>query len=146
MRNLYEILGVSEDATPEELKRAYHRALLEHHPDKKQPGENDRTPQKSVHDIKRAFVTLTDPTKRNDYTERLHSTTRVQDRGEVVDLSEMSCNESDQSLRWTWPCRCGQKEGYVVTEQDLEDNLDLEEVAVQCLGCSLWITVEYQEG
>lgn len=148
MRNFYEILGVAESATPEELKKAYHKALLEHHPDKQQQQANGTivSAQKAVQDIKLAYATLTDDNKRQDYIERLRTATKIQDRGDVVDLGDMTVREGpDQTSEWTWPCRCGEQDGYVVTEQDLEDNLDLEEVAVQCIGCSLWITVQYQE-
>ncbi|TEB27328.1 DnaJ-domain-containing protein [Coprinellus micaceus] len=33
-QSFYEVLGVSEDADAEELKKAYHQKALEHHPDK----------------------------------------------------------------------------------------------------------------
>ena len=33
-KNYYEILGVSEDATQDDLKKAFRKAAVKHHPDR----------------------------------------------------------------------------------------------------------------
>ena len=38
-RDYYEVLGVSRDSSPENLKRSYRKIALENHPDRN-PGDN----------------------------------------------------------------------------------------------------------
>lgn len=60
MMNHYEILGVAEKATAEEIKRAYRRLASQHHPDK--GGDKNR-----FQEIQQAYDTLSDNAKRQQY-------------------------------------------------------------------------------
>jgi len=63
-KTYYEILGVPESATTEEIKRAYRELAMRHHPDKN-PGDtsaNDR-----FREIRQAFEVLVDPARRQKY-------------------------------------------------------------------------------
>ena len=60
MENLYEILGVTENATQDEIKKSYRKLALEHHPDK---GGNEEKFKK----ISVAYDTLGDEQKRRNY-------------------------------------------------------------------------------
>jgi DnaJ family protein A protein 2 len=59
--NYYDILGVSKDASEDEIKRAYRKLALKTHPDKN--GGDDTMFKK----INLAYETLSDQNKRNDY-------------------------------------------------------------------------------
>lgn len=56
----YSILGVNKNATQEEIKKAYKKMVMEHHPDR--GGDNDHFAK-----INQAYETLKDPTKRAEY-------------------------------------------------------------------------------
>ncbi|HWP33970.1 MAG TPA: molecular chaperone DnaJ [Thermodesulfobacteriota bacterium] len=71
-RDYYAVLGVSRDATPEELKRAYRRLALQYHPDKN-PG--DPTAEEKFKEISEAYQVLSDPDKRRQYDQFGHAGT-----------------------------------------------------------------------
>ncbi|OQR93297.1 DnaJ subfamily C member 2 protein [Achlya hypogyna] len=63
---MYQQLGLTDvmfDATPEQIKKAYHRVLIEHHPDKTLKDENDP----NYLAVQKAFNTLMDPAKKRAY-------------------------------------------------------------------------------
>lgn len=60
MSNFYETLGVTETATQDEIKKAYRKLALEHHPDK---GGSEDTFKK----ISESYDTLGDENKRRQY-------------------------------------------------------------------------------
>lgn len=63
-RNYYEVLGVSPDATDDEIKRAFRALARQHHPDSNagDPGAAER-----FKEIGRAYETLRDPERRRRY-------------------------------------------------------------------------------
>jgi len=61
MKSHYETLGVSNDASQDEIKKAYRKLANQYHPDK---AEGD---QATFKDISVAYDTLSDPQKRQEY-------------------------------------------------------------------------------
>jgi molecular chaperone DnaJ len=60
----YEVLGVSRDASSEEIKRAYRRLARQHHPDTN-PGDTETA--EKFKEITRAYEVLSDSEKRQRY-------------------------------------------------------------------------------
>lgn len=61
MENYYKVLGVLKNATPEEIKKAYHKLAHKYHPDKL--GGNE----KKFKEISEAYQVLSDSQKRAQY-------------------------------------------------------------------------------
>ena len=58
--NYYEILGIKENASQDDIKKAYKKLAMTHHPDR--GGDN-----KKFQEISQAYETLSDPQKRSQY-------------------------------------------------------------------------------
>lgn len=69
-RDYYEVLGVSREATQQEIKRAYRKLAREHHPDVN-PGDNGA--EDRFREATEAYETLSDPDKRYHYDSYGHS-------------------------------------------------------------------------
>ncbi len=64
MKDYYKILGISPDATEEEIKRAYRRLALRYHPDR---NPEDPHAEERFKEITEAYGVLIDPLKRAEF-------------------------------------------------------------------------------
>lgn len=64
--DLYEILEIQADATPEQIRRAYKKRALQTHPDRVSPTEKAQAEER-FRQVNNAYEVLTDPQKRESY-------------------------------------------------------------------------------
>lgn len=89
-KDYYKILGVSKNATTEEIKKAYRKLALKYHPDKN-PG--DKEAEEKFKEISEAYAVLSDPQKRKEYdtlgSMRFHQTYTQEDIFKDYDLHKI---------------------------------------------------------
>jgi molecular chaperone DnaJ len=69
-RDYYEVLGVSQEASPDEIKKAYRRSALKYHPDRNQ---DDPDAEARFKEAAEAYEVLRDPQKRHRYDRYGHA-------------------------------------------------------------------------
>ncbi len=63
-KNYYEILGITANASAEEIRRAYHNRAFEYHPDRNQ---KNKEANEKMREINEAYTILSDPIRRREY-------------------------------------------------------------------------------
>lgn len=66
-QDFYKTLGVSREASPEEIKKAYRKLAIKYHPDK---NPDDKSAEEEFKKITEAHETLSDPKKKDNYDNR----------------------------------------------------------------------------
>ncbi len=71
-RDYYEILGVSKNASADDIKRAYRKLVMQYHPDRVPP-EKKKEAEEKFKEISEAYAVLSDPKKRSLYDQYGHA-------------------------------------------------------------------------
>ncbi len=71
-RDYYEILGVAKNASEEDIKKAYRKLAMKHHPDRNQ-GDASKAAEEKFKEAKEAYEMLSDAQKRAAYDQYGHA-------------------------------------------------------------------------
>ena len=71
-RDYYEVLGLAKNAAEEEIKKAYRKLAMKHHPDRNQ-GDGAKKSEEHFKEVKEAYEMLSDPKKRAAYDQYGHA-------------------------------------------------------------------------
>src|SRR3990167_3221987 len=69
-RDYYQILGVTKGASESEIKKAYRKLALEHHPDR---NKGDKASEEKFKEVTKAYEVLSDPQKKQAYDQFGHA-------------------------------------------------------------------------
>jgi molecular chaperone DnaJ len=71
-RDYYDVLGVPKNASDEDIKKAYRKLAMKHHPDRNQ-GDGTKKSEERFKEGKEAYEMLSDPHKRAAYDQHGHA-------------------------------------------------------------------------
>ncbi|KAJ8688402.1 hypothetical protein QAD02_024197 [Eretmocerus hayati] len=134
--DLYQILGCSPTSTSEKLKVAYHRKLLESHPDK---NDNSSDNVQKFHDVKKAWNILSDPHLRKSYD--IKSQQEQLDAQSAIIFAHITpadLKQTDDQDVLSYQCRCGSY--YLVHRTDLQEANAI--IHIPCEDCTFVIAIE----
>ena len=68
-KDYYDVLGVSKDASEKDIKTAYRKLAMKHHPDR----SDDPGAEEMFKELSEAYAVLSDPDKRQKYDQFGHA-------------------------------------------------------------------------
>ncbi|XP_045114635.1 dnaJ homolog subfamily C member 24-like isoform X2 [Portunus trituberculatus] len=134
MMTLYDVLGVSQDASETEIRQQYQELARQYHPDKSGvEGAKEKFLQ-----VTEAWHVLGDTQKRREYDDQLKREKLYQEFPVSEELFLEDLEQDKEGGVYLHTCRCGGH--YTLAAQDARSSTE-KEVVVACDNCSLSILV-----
>ncbi|KAL3638382.1 hypothetical protein CASFOL_017753 [Castilleja foliolosa] len=119
----YEIIGVNEDASQEQIRKTYRSAILNFHPDKQQKSPKTSNPEQETGnqflEVQRAWDVLGDPRSRALYDNELRKLRQDAVNAEDVSLGDMVVEDVGSCFELSYNCRCG--DFYAIDSSELAE-------------------------
>ena len=145
--SLYEIIGISPDATTAQIRSAFRARALLCHPDRRTPYDAPAASSAgSFTELVAAYELLVDPIRRAQYdaTQQSRSVRAAGCCSATYSVRDFECAQSEVedaaavSITYTLECRCGGS--FVVCRPKFCDTIPLP-LHVECDSCSLIVKV-----
>ncbi|WOG87959.1 hypothetical protein DCAR_0207192 [Daucus carota subsp. sativus] len=140
-RTHYDILGVKEGATYEEIRTRYRSSILNYHPDKLPKADGLSNSIKMADDkfleIQRAWEILGDPTSRAVYDIELQTLKQDTTTSEDISIEDLTIEYAGDLVELFYQCRCG--DHFSIDSVELEEmgyilSMDGDTVSLQTLN------------
>ncbi|MDC3181079.1 molecular chaperone DnaJ [Gammaproteobacteria bacterium] len=87
-QDFYEVLGVDKSSSSEEIKRAYRKQAMRHHPDR---NAGNKDSEQKLKEINEAYAVLSDENKRSQYDNFGHA--GAEGFGQGMDFGDINLND-----------------------------------------------------
>ncbi len=92
-KDYYEVLGVSRNASPEEIKKAYRKLAIKYHPDKNL--DNKKKAEEKFKEAAEAYEILSNPEKKQRYDKFGHSGVKGSSSSSGMNMEDIFANFGD---------------------------------------------------
>ena len=131
MKNYYELLEVSEKASPEVIKKAYITLVKKYHPDL-QPDDEKKSAEDKIKEINEAYEVLSDKAKKESYDRKLQMQRVKEEHYNTSSNSQNTSNNNTYKNKNTTPNSNSTKNNYsqphpqkrVIRKPTMNENFD----------------------
>lgn len=148
VNNLYQVLGVSYDASQDEIKKAYLKRSLELHPDKISDLNRQEEFKRKFQILSEIYMILGNSEKRIDYDKKFHCSSQSVNTTDSTIYEEIPLNNcSEHEKFYSYHCRCSGT--FILLKQNLLSSQDITSTPhrnvfiVDCDSCSNSIKITF---